>query len=112
MTLSSPSAPPGWAMAAAPAAAAASTASGKGKKASEAHTPPRARSPALRAAISVECDPGLLAGADAEGLAVLGQHDGVGAGGGAHLPGELQVGPLRLGGPVRVTTFQVERSAS
>src|SRR4051794_16834703 len=47
----SPFEPPGWITALQPASAATSSASGNGKKASEEHTAPLARSPALRAAI-------------------------------------------------------------
>ena len=46
--------PPGWTTAVTPARAASSTLSRKGKKASEASTAPRLRSPALRTAMCTE----------------------------------------------------------
>ena len=69
--------PPGWTTASTPASAAASSPSRNGKKASLAHTPPAARPAACSAAMRRRVDPVLLAGADADGLAVLDEHDGV-----------------------------------
>ena len=75
MTSSSRTEPPGWMTTATPAAAAASRPSGKGKKASLAHAPPVARPAAFGRGDLAGVDPVLLAGADADGLAVLHQHD-------------------------------------
>ena len=85
MTSSSRIEPPGWITAVAPASAAAIRPSGKGKNASEATTEPsvRARSPALPRPRALQrgdaggIDAAHLAGADADGRAVLGVDDGV-----------------------------------
>ena len=69
--------PPGWMIAVTPAAAATSGPSRNGKKASEASTAPRARSPGLLDGDPDRVEPAHLAGADADELAVLRQHDRV-----------------------------------
>ena len=87
ITSSSRIEPPGWMTAVAPASAAAIKPSAKGKNASEATTEPLARlslrpaafaaSCAFQAAMRAEFDAAHLAGADADGGAVLGVDDGV-----------------------------------
>ena len=87
--------PPGWMIAVTPAAAAASGPSRNGKKASEASTAPRARSPALLDGDPDRVEPAHLAGADADELAVPGQHDRVRLDHRADPPGEGQVAAAR-----------------
>ena len=104
ITSSSRIEPPGWMTAVAPASAAASRPSAKGKKASEATTEPLVSGSAAPAAFAASCDfPGgdagavdaaHLAGADADGGAVLGVDDGVRLDVLGDREGELQVGQL------------------
>ena len=69
--------PPGWMIAVTPAAAAASGPSRKGKKASEASTAPLGSRARLLHGDPDRVEPAHLAGADADELASLGQHDRV-----------------------------------
>ena len=107
MTSSSRIEPPGWMTAVAPASAAAIRPSAKGKKASEATTEPlasdSARPAALRRFLRLArgdargIDAAHLAGADADGGAVLGIDDGVRLDVLGDAPGEEEVGDLGCG---------------
>ena len=106
ITSSSRIEPPGWITAVAPASIATSSPSANGKNASEATTEPLvsgadsfssfAASSALRAAMRAAVDAAHLAGADADGGAVLGIDDGVRLHVLGDAEGEAQVGELGL----------------
>ena len=98
ITSSSRTLPPGWITAATPAATTASRPSRNGKKASLAQTPPATRSPARVSGDARRIEAVLLSGADAESLALVGEHDGVGRDRRADDPGELEVQPLLIAG--------------
>ena len=83
MTSSSRIEPPGWMTSVAPAATAPSRPSGNGKKASRRVRPAHGPAGGLLGGDAPGVPAVLLAGADAHGLAVLHQHDGVGADPGA-----------------------------